>query len=78
MDRKEIKALVLSILSAVLKFEVNDDATTKNTSQWDSLRHIEVIFALEDELNIEFSEEMLPNLNSVERIVDAIAGYYAA
>ena len=78
MDRTEIKALVLSVISTVLKFEVSDGVTTENTFQWDSIKHIEVIFALEDELNLQFPEEMMPNLNSVQRIVDAIEEFYAA
>jgi acyl carrier protein len=78
MDRTEIKALVLSVISAVLKFEVSDGVTAENTFQWDSIKHIEVIFALEDELDLQFPEEMMPNLNSVERIVDAIEEFYAA
>jgi acyl carrier protein len=78
MNRQQIKVVVLSVLSTVLKCEVNNEASRENLAQWDSLKHIEVIFAIEDELNLQFPEEMLPNLNSVESIVDAAEGLYEA
>ncbi len=78
MNRQQIKVVVLSVLSAVLKCEVDDEGSRENLAQWDSLKHIEVIFAIEDELNFQFPEEMLPDLNSVESIVDAAERLYEA
>lgn len=78
MNRQQIKEVVLSVLSAVLKCEVDDQGSRENLAQWDSLKQIEVIFAIEDELNLQFPEEMLPDLNSVERIVSAAEALYAA
>ena len=78
MNRQQIKEVVLSVLSTVLKCEVNDEGARENLAQWDSLKHIEVIFAIEDELNFQFPEEILPNLNSVESIVEAAEHLYAA
>jgi acyl carrier protein len=77
-NREQIKAVVLSILSAVLKCEVDDTGSRLNLVQWDSLKHIEVIFAIEDELNLQFPEETLPDLISVEHIVDAAEALYAS
>lgn len=70
MDRKQIESLVTKILSTVLKCEVNSETSRKNTSQWDSLKHIEVIFAIEDELGFSFTEEELSQLDSVNHIVE--------
>ncbi len=78
MNRQQIKAVVVSVLSTVLKCEISDAGSRENLAQWDSLKHIEVIFAIEDELKIEFPEEMLPYLNSVKSIVDAAEGLYEA
>ena len=78
MNRQQIKEVVLFALSAVLKCEVDDQGSRENLAQWDSLKQIEVIFAIEDELNLQFPEEMLPDLNSVERIVSAAEALYAA
>lgn len=63
---------VLDALRVVLKTEVNADTSVHNTPQWDSLRHIEVIFAVEDATGVQFDEAELSELNSVARIVAAI------
>ena len=69
-NRQEIEAVSLTVLATVLKCKVTADTSRKNTPQWDSLKHIEVIFALEDELGVRFSEEELSHLDSVDSIVD--------
>jgi acyl carrier protein len=63
---------VLDALRVVLKTEVNADISVHNTPQWDSLRHIEVIFAVEDATGVQFDEAELSELNSVARLVAAI------
>jgi acyl carrier protein len=69
---------VLDALRVVLKTEVNADTSVHNTPQWDSLRHIEVIFAVEDATGVQFDEAELGELTSVERIVAAIQAKHAA
>lgn len=80
MDRIQVEQTVLVVLAAVLKRPFHDgaDITRQNTPSWDSLKHIEVMFALEDELGTEFSEEELAKLDSVTKIVDAVLAKHAA
>jgi acyl carrier protein len=78
MQRSAIEAKVVAVLSTILKQPV--DALTERAAlaQWDSLKHIEIVFALEEELGIEFSEAELLELDSVKRIVDTALGHHAA
>jgi acyl carrier protein len=78
MNRQEIERVVLLVLETVLKAEVDLSTSRENNAKWDSLKHIEVIFAIEDELNVQFSEEELPDLNSVSHIVDRVLSLHAA
>lgn len=80
MVRNQIEQTVLVVLATVLKHPFHDDAdiTRQNTPSWDSLKHIEIMFALEDELGTEFSEEELAKLDSVAKIVDAVLAKHAA
>lgn len=78
IDRQRIETLVLSVLATVLKCEVTLDSSRKNTPQWDSLKHIQVIFAIEDELGLQFPEAVLGELNSVRQIVDKVLAHYEA
>ena len=80
MDRNQIEQTVLTVLTTVLKHPCHEgaDITRQNTPNWDSLKHIEIMFALEDELGTEFSEAELAELNSVTKIVDAVLEKHAA
>jgi acyl carrier protein len=80
MDRSHIEQTVLTILTTILKhpLEGTAEVTRENTATWDSLKHIEIMFALEDELGAEFSEEELVSLNSVTKIVDTVLAKHAA
>ena len=50
---------------APIKSGAGTHSTRANTPQWDSLKHIEVVFAIEDELQLQFDEEHLASLDSV-------------
>lgn len=80
MDRIQIEQTVLAVLTTILKrpFSDSTDITRQSTANWDSLKHIEIMFALEDELGTEFSEEELVSLDSVSKIVDAVSAKHAA
>lgn len=78
MQREFIETRVIAILSMILKVPVDSIATREALAQWDSLKHIEIVFAIEDELGIQFSEAELAELDSVASIVDAAMGRHAA
>jgi acyl carrier protein len=80
MDRQRVEHTVRTVLKVVLKEPLNSSAevTRQNTASWDSLKHIEIMFALEDELATQFSEEELAALDSVKKIVDAVLSKHAA
>jgi len=74
VDNIQIERIVLAVLTTLLKrqFEPGADITRANTASWDSLKHMEIMFALEDELSTEFTEDELAKLDSVAKIVDAV------
>ena len=69
MNLQEIEFTVISVLEVILKCEIDSESSRQNTPLWDSLKHIEVVFALEDELEIQFPENTLPQLENVQYIV---------
>lgn len=78
MVRQQVQDVVIAALATVLKCEIDLDTSRSNTPRWDSLKHIEIIFAVEDELGLEFSEEELASLNSVRKIIDFALSRHAA
>ncbi|BCS55001.1 acyl carrier protein [Geobacter sp. SVR] len=80
MQRNQIEQAVLNVLEAFLKcqLKLGDEISRQNTADWDSLKHMEIMFALEEELGVEFSEEELAKLDSAVKIVDAVLAKHAA
>jgi acyl carrier protein len=78
MDRQQIETIVLKVLATLLKCEVCPESSRENMLYWDSLKHIEIIFAVEDELGLQFSEDELANLDSVASIVDIALSHHAS
>jgi len=74
MDRIQIEQKVSAVFSKILRmqFENNHSITREHLSKWDSLKHIEIMFALEDDLVVEFTEQELVDLDSFQNIVEAV------
>lgn len=53
---------------------IRDDMTSKDIEEWDSLRHIDLIFALEKEFDIVFSTgeagSALNNVGELRRLIE--------
>jgi acyl carrier protein len=52
--------------------EISASSSPETIAQWDSLKHMQLIMALEDELGIEFTDDMIPQLLSFEAIERAV------
>lgn len=53
-------------------FEINSDTNLKTDLHMDSLEAVEIMMALEDEFNIEISDDLLDSLSTVGDLVDYI------
>jgi acyl carrier protein len=57
-----------NIIGKVLGVEagtLNDESNAQNTLNWDSLRHIEVIFAVESAFHVRFTMPEIANLRKL-------------
>ena len=77
MNSKSVESIVLDVFFTVLKRKVDINDSRLTVSEWDSLKHIEIIFALEDELGIQFNEEEIAQLNDVTKIIKIASAKYA-
>jgi acyl carrier protein len=48
------------------------DASPDTVEEWDSLSHMNLVLALEEEFGIQFADEQIVEMLSVERIVEAL------
>jgi acyl carrier protein len=69
----DVATQVREILATILDASPDDnDALARTTNpKWDSLKHVEILFTLEEELQIRYDPEELAGLDSVNSIVDA-------
>ena len=52
---------------------VTPETSPENTPAWDSIGHLNLILELEEEFQVRFPTERIPELNSVARIQEALA-----
>ena len=80
MSRLQIQSAVAEILSITVGRAIAPTENVVRDSEpvWDSLKHIELIFMLEERFGIQFREDEMPGLRSSENIVDSLEGRYAA
>ena len=54
--------------------QVTESTSTDTEDSWDSLRHMNIIFALEDAFGILFTDDEINRLVSVAQIEEIVAG----
>jgi acyl carrier protein len=47
--------------------ELNEESNAQNTPKWDSLRHIEVVFAMENAFHVRFT---MPEISGLRKLSD--------
>jgi acyl carrier protein len=80
MQHKKLEATVRAIMLLVLNGENAEtgDILRENSGGWDSLKHVELIFMLEDRFNVRFDEDEMSMMNSLTRIVASLEKQLAA
>ena len=51
---------------------IDGDTSPETVERWDSLKHMQLIMALEDEFGIEFPDDLIPELLSFALIVENV------
>lgn len=74
MTRGEAEAGVRGMLEIVLNrsIEPGENPSRETEEGWDSVRHIELLFMLEEEFGFTFTEEEMSELDSFGEIVERV------
>lgn len=70
-------ARVIAVIAAVLKVpesELTATSSPDDVSSWDSMHHLQVILALEEEFGIQFAAEDIDGLQTVGALTAALHG----
>jgi acyl carrier protein len=80
MTHDEIMGRAREALAKTLKTDpakISDSASQTELSGWDSVHHMNVVLALENDFEIEFDDTELPKLTSLPLLVAAIEKHLA-
>jgi acyl carrier protein len=70
-----IQQSLKTLLAKIMQVEqalINDEASTANLENWDSLRHMKLIIALEEEYGLVFDEYQIETMTSFSGILTAM------
>ena len=69
---------IKSVMAAVFDIapeNISDEASPHDIKAWDSLKHMNLILALEEEFNIHFEDAEIPSLVNFRIIAATVAAY---
>lgn len=67
-DPDALELEVARIVSGILRVDVGVDASRLNVPGWDSLRHVEILFAVEEAYGLTLDEAEMAALDSVKSL----------
>ena len=72
MNKQDINKKLIEIFSLVFgkEFTTEDNLSMESFEDWSSLKHIELIVALEEYFEVSIKPENIPELTSKEKIID--------
>ena len=73
MNSNDTAKKVLELAREIFPTEVDKTSSMENHEEWDSLNHIQFLFAIEEEFSIKFEPEELSKLTAISSIVSAIS-----
>ena len=77
---RDFEGEIAVLIRQVLKLPESQMSTLSRTelAEWDSLKHMELVFALEDKYQVQFDESEFERLDSPARIASALQARHAA
>ena len=63
---------IISVIFLIDQNQINNQSSNENIKEWDSLKHLSLVLAIEEEFNIRFSNDETLQLTSFKNIVEII------
>ena len=67
---------IIQVIGEVLETPVDKDTSQENCAKWDSLRHLNIIVAIEDAFDVSFEPEDIAQMKTVKDIEEFILRYH--
>lgn len=78
MNKEEIIKKIIPVFKTVFEdenLEINEKSNSDNVNGWDSLNHIYLVVAIEEEFNIKFLAEDIQRWNNVGDMAEYISNH---
>ena len=69
--QERIRAVMAQIFN-VEAGSIAEESSPEDIERWDSLRHMQLILAIEDEFGVTFADDDIPNLLSLRAIQNTV------
>lgn len=66
---------IIKIIGETLNITVDQTVSQHNCEKWDSLRHLNIVVALEEAFDVSFEPEDMARMKSVKNIAEILTGY---
>jgi acyl carrier protein len=63
---------ILGVVLEMSEQQIDEKLSAQDTSNWDSIRHLNLVMALEEAFGVSFTSDELGRLTSYHAIVDAL------
>ena len=67
---------IIQVIGKALEMPVDKETSQANCAKWDSLRHLNIIVAIEDAFDVSFEPEDIAQMKSVKEIETFILSYH--
>jgi acyl carrier protein len=68
---EEIKSIIAQVMSIDIN-DILDEASPENTSNWDSIRHMELLTKLEQAYSVKFDIDEMIEMMSLQGIIEIL------
>ena len=63
---------ILAMIFEVDPVTINEETSPATVPEWDSLNHMKLVFAIEEEFEVEFSDEQIIQLTNIANIINCL------
>lgn len=72
VSQEKIRQIAADVLELPVA-KVNAQSSTENVDSWDSVHHLNLVLALEQEFGLQFEPEEIDQMTSIERIMTVLS-----
>lgn len=70
---EEVRTLAADVLG-VARTQIDSDSTPQKIDNWDSIQHVSLMVAIEQQFGVEFNPDEIVHMESIGKIAEMLSG----